>query len=103
MIQDKLLNLLYSGPLAGTIESRFDARTLAMSGCILTTIGFLCCSFVNKFPILYVTYGVIGGEIQSSLLTKKVDIFDKTLDFSTFRLNFLTTLAYVLENKYQTV
>lgn len=49
------------GIIAGPLIKKFGWRSVAISGSVLSTIGFVSSSFVNNIYLLYFTYGVMTG------------------------------------------
>ncbi|CAD5116912.1 DgyrCDS5753 [Dimorphilus gyrociliatus] len=47
--------------IAGPLIKRFGWRTVAITGSVLSTIGFVSSSFVKNVYVLYFTYGVMTG------------------------------------------
>ncbi|VDP15025.1 unnamed protein product [Onchocerca flexuosa] len=50
-----------AGPLASGLANSFGCRLVVIAGSIITFVGFILSSFVISLPILYITFGIIGG------------------------------------------
>jgi MFS family permease len=57
------------GPLASILIHRFGTRTVAISGAIITSLGFLLSAFAPNIYWLCLTFGVINTiKIKRSVL-----------------------------------
>ncbi|VDK51784.1 unnamed protein product [Anisakis simplex] len=52
---------LLAGPLASALANRFGCRSVVIGGTVMVFIGFMTSVLVPALPILYVTFGIIGG------------------------------------------
>ncbi|KAL3981924.1 Major Facilitator Superfamily protein [Acanthocheilonema viteae] len=52
---------LLAGPLASGLSNVFGYRLVVMAGSIMTFTGFILSSIVSSLPLLYITFGIIGG------------------------------------------
>uniref|UniRef100_A0A2K6W4N5 MFS domain-containing protein n=1 Tax=Onchocerca volvulus TaxID=6282 RepID=A0A2K6W4N5_ONCVO len=50
-----------AGPLASGLANSFGCRLVVIAGSIITFVGFILSSFVPSLPVLYITFGIIGG------------------------------------------
>jgi oxalate/formate antiporter len=51
----------FFSPFQGWLVERFGARVLIAAGAGLTGFSWVCASFATTLPMLYLTYGVLGG------------------------------------------
>ncbi|CAG9533501.1 unnamed protein product [Cercopithifilaria johnstoni] len=52
---------LLAGPLASGLANSFGCRLVVIAGSMTTFIGFILSSIVPSLPLLYITFGIIGG------------------------------------------
>uniref|UniRef100_A0A914CBC6 Major facilitator superfamily (MFS) profile domain-containing protein n=1 Tax=Acrobeloides nanus TaxID=290746 RepID=A0A914CBC6_9BILA len=52
---------LLSGPLASALSNYFGCNYVAMGGSLIAASGFLLSALVPALPVLFVTFGVVGG------------------------------------------
>uniref|UniRef100_A0A7E4UW14 MFS domain-containing protein n=1 Tax=Panagrellus redivivus TaxID=6233 RepID=A0A7E4UW14_PANRE len=52
---------LLSGPFAGGLLNRFDARNVVIAGSILTGVAFILSTFSPNIFVFYLLYGFLGG------------------------------------------
>ncbi|KAH7732080.1 Protein M03B6.2 [Aphelenchoides avenae] len=57
---------LLSGPLASALANNFGCNKVAMAGAIVAASGFLLSVMVPALPVLYFTFGIIGGKACAS-------------------------------------
>lgn len=53
---------LLTGPLASALANHFGCNFVAMGGSIIAASGFLLSALVPALPVLYFTFGIIGGK-----------------------------------------
>lgn len=58
------INFLHAGPFTSALANRYGFRTVTITGAVLASTGFFVSSWINDIQLLYVTYGIIGGERQ---------------------------------------
>lgn len=64
-IQDIYMNILiYLGPVANLLSEMFSYRLVVMSGGFILGVGYFCSSFVPHMELMFLTYGIIGGELK---------------------------------------
>ncbi len=56
-----LIMLPLSMIVAGRIQDKIGPKLVTMSGGIIFSIGIFSTGFINSLPMLYVTYGLLGG------------------------------------------
>ncbi|TMS37058.1 hypothetical protein L596_004075 [Steinernema carpocapsae] len=52
---------LLAGPLASALANHFGCNVVACAGAVIAAAGFLLSVLVPALPVLYLTFGVIGG------------------------------------------
>uniref|UniRef100_A0A914H0R8 Golgin subfamily A member 7/ERF4 domain-containing protein n=1 Tax=Globodera rostochiensis TaxID=31243 RepID=A0A914H0R8_GLORO len=52
---------LLSGPLASALANNFGCNIVAISGSLVAAVGFLISALLPALPILYLSFGIIGG------------------------------------------
>ncbi|MFH4983354.1 hypothetical protein AB6A40_010063 [Gnathostoma spinigerum] len=52
---------LIAGPLAGAFANHFGCRIVTITGALLAFTGFVLSALVPALPILYLTFGIVGG------------------------------------------
>uniref|UniRef100_A0AC34PUL4 Major facilitator superfamily (MFS) profile domain-containing protein n=1 Tax=Panagrolaimus sp. JU765 TaxID=591449 RepID=A0AC34PUL4_9BILA len=52
---------LLSGPVAGGLLNRYDARKVVIAGCILTALSFVISTFAPNIFIFYLFFSLLGG------------------------------------------
>uniref|UniRef100_A0A1I8A2B8 MFS domain-containing protein n=1 Tax=Steinernema glaseri TaxID=37863 RepID=A0A1I8A2B8_9BILA len=52
---------LLAGPLASALANHFGCNVVACAGSVIAAAGFLLSVLVPALPVLYLTFGVIGG------------------------------------------
>ena len=53
--------IVFPGPLASVLMSRWTHKQVALSGAVLSSIGLICMPFAPNIPYMYAFYGVITG------------------------------------------
>ena len=56
-----LLICSFPGPVTGILLNRFGCRLVAVAGSLILFVGLLASVFIPSLPVLYATYGIIGG------------------------------------------
>ncbi len=46
---------------AGRLQDRIGPKPVTMIGAVLMAVGFILTSFVSSVPMIFITYGIIGG------------------------------------------
>lgn len=49
------------GPIVGHLSHYYSLRSLQMSGCIIASIGVICCTLVSSFTGIIILLGVVQG------------------------------------------
>uniref|UniRef100_A0A914BUX7 Major facilitator superfamily (MFS) profile domain-containing protein n=1 Tax=Acrobeloides nanus TaxID=290746 RepID=A0A914BUX7_9BILA len=52
---------LLSGPIAGGLLNKYDARTVVIAGTILSSLCFIVSTFFSNIIIFYIVYSLLGG------------------------------------------
>ncbi|XP_066956739.1 uncharacterized protein [Macrobrachium rosenbergii] len=52
---------LLAGPLASILTDRYGCRTVTICGAVVACFGFFVSAFVNTFPLLLLTVGIVTG------------------------------------------
>lgn len=58
-----------TGPAVSVLANRFGCKRVTIFGSVLASIGFILSYFANDIKVLYLTFGVLGGECFNFLVT----------------------------------
>ncbi|EFO28172.1 hypothetical protein LOAG_00305 [Loa loa] len=62
LVQSLLAGFYFlAGPLASGLANLFGCRLVVIVGSMTTFVGFILSSIVPSLPLLYITFGIIGG------------------------------------------
>lgn len=52
---------LLSGPLASALANHFGCNYVAIGGGLLAAFGFFTSALMPELPVIYITFGIVGG------------------------------------------
>lgn len=52
---------LIAGPFVSAMANRWGFRPVTIVGSVIASAAFAVSSFATSVPVLYITYGIIGG------------------------------------------
>jgi MFS transporter, MCT family, solute carrier family 16 (monocarboxylic acid transporters), member 14 len=85
---------LMAGPFVSALANKMGFRFVTVVGTFIAVIGFGLSYFATSIPYLYVTYGVIGGRLETTTQL----VISITYGFFNFRHWFLFHLHVVCDN-----
>ena len=56
--------LIFSGPIVGVMLRHLSCRTVTLLGTLLLSTGFCTSMFAESLGVLYVTLGIVSGELM---------------------------------------
>ena len=51
-----------TGPAVSVLANKFGCQRVTIFGSVLASVGFILSYFANDIKVLYLTFGVLGGE-----------------------------------------
>uniref|UniRef100_A0A1I7W426 Monocarboxylate transporter 14 n=1 Tax=Loa loa TaxID=7209 RepID=A0A1I7W426_LOALO len=85
----------FQGPLASGLANLFGCRLVVIVGSMTTFVGFILSSIVPSLPLLYITFGIIGGKY------KCLASFDSSKRKGEKRILGMKQLSFCCENLFK--
>lgn len=63
-----MISFVIVGPIVSALTNKFGCRPVAMTGSVVATIAFILATFSPNIDVLILTYGVLGGEYNTTVV-----------------------------------